>query len=100
MDDAHAEPLGPLRDLRPYSPPADEPERRAGQVAAEQLRLGPAALPAALAYAAVGSEEVAAAGEDQREREVGDGSVEDARRVGYHDAARAAYRDVDGLVAR
>src|SRR5438270_311919 len=43
MDDAHAEPLGPLRDLRPYSPPADEPERRAGQVAAAQPRPGPGA---------------------------------------------------------
>jgi len=42
---------------------------------------------------------VAAAGEDQREREVGDRRVEDARRIRHRDPAVAAGSDVDSVVA-
>jgi hypothetical protein len=42
---------------------------------------------------------VPAAGQDQREREVGDGRIEDAGGVRHRDPALAARCDVHGVVA-
>ena len=84
---------------RPIRPKPTSPSRRAGEVAAEQLRARPVVLPAAVADPPVGRDDVPARREDQREREVGDGGVEDARRVRDGDAALAARLDVDEVVA-
>ena len=99
VDDAHPERLGPLGDLGADPSQSDETERRARQVAAEQLGSRPPALPAALAHESVRLDEVAAAGEDQREREIGHRRVQHARRVRHCDSAIEARSDVHAVVA-
>jgi len=54
---------------------------------------------APLTLRAIGLDEPARDGEDERQREVGDLVVEDARRVGDGDAALACSGDVDAVVA-
>jgi hypothetical protein len=97
--DAHPERVGAPGDLGADPPHPHQPERRAGEVAAEQLGSRPAALPAPFAHEAVRLDEVAAAGEDQREGQVGHRRVEDARRVRDGDPALAAGGYVHGVVA-
>ncbi len=99
MDDAHRERLCAARNFHPDPPHPDEAESRAGEIAAEQLRSSPALAPAPLAHEAVRRHEVSAARKDQRQRQVGNGSVEHARRIGDGDPARSARGDVDRVVA-
>ena len=60
-DDPHPEHLGAPRDLLPDPAEADEPERRAREVAPEQLGLRPVALPPPSRIQPVRGDEVAAA---------------------------------------
>src|SRR5262245_44008487 len=76
VDHTHSERLRPGSDLRADPSHAYEAECRAGEIAAEQFRLRPAAPPALVANKAIRRDEVAAAGKDQREREVRHGCVE------------------------
>ncbi len=99
VEQAHAERAGAARDGSTDATEADDAERGALEVLAGEVRLRPALLPAAVAHKAVGLDEPAAQGEDQREREVGRRRVEHARRVRDGDAATAALLDVDRVVA-
>ena len=53
VKDAHLERLGSLRDGSADPAEADDAERRAADLAAEKVRVGPAAFPAAVPYGAV-----------------------------------------------
>ena len=99
MDDAHPERLRAPGDLGADPSQPDEAERRACEVASEQLGPCPAALPATLAHEPVRLDEVAAAGEDQREREIGHRGVEHAGCVRHRDPALAARGNVHTVVA-
>jgi hypothetical protein len=96
---AHPERLSAPGDLDADPPHPDEPQSRACEVVPEQLGPCPAALPALLPHEPVGRDELPAAGEDQREREVGDCRVEHAGRVRDGHSAVAAGRDVHAVVA-
>ena len=77
---------------------ADDPQRGVMQVAAEQQRRIPR-LPPALAHKPIGFDDAARGREQEREREVGRGLGEDARRVADGDAAGRGGGQIDVVVA-
>ena len=96
--DAHVEPASPSRDRRSDPAEPDDPERRPGDVAAEEA-LGPRAAPAAAPDDVVAFDDAPAHGENERECEVGGGGVEDTGCIRDGDPACPALRDVDPVVA-
>ena len=99
VENAHPERFCAQRHLRSDPSHADQAEGRTCEIAAEQLGPRPAVTPAPLADEPVRLDEVPAACEHQRKREVGDGRVEDAWSVRDRDTALAAGRDVHRVVA-
>src|SRR5688572_16394180 len=94
VDDRHPEPEPAARDRVADPAEPDDPERRAGEVDAEQEIERPA-LPLPRADQPLALAEPARGGEDQREREVGGRLGQDVGRVGDRDAERGRGGDVD-----
>ena len=92
VDDLHAEALAAARHRLADAAPADDPERRAGEVAAEHVRRVPrrASRPSRTSALALG--EPAGDGEQQRERDVGGRVGQHVGRVADRDAALARPR--------
>ena len=98
VEDPHPEALRPSRQRLADPPEADDPERRAVDVGAEQQQRTPR-LPVAVADVAVALGEPSGGGHQQRPGEVGGRLGQDARRVPDGDAARGAGRDIDVVEA-
>ena len=98
VEHAHLETGRAPHDLLPDAPHADHAERGVMHVDAEHLLQVPAA-PLPLAHVGFGLGKAARRREYQRPGEIRRAVVEHARRVGRHDAARAARRNVDVVVA-
>jgi len=99
VEDPHPERLGPLRDRATDSAEADDAQRRAADVPAEKVRVGPTAGPAALADGAVAGDDPPSDREQKSEGKIGGRSGQDAGRIRDRDAARGAGADVDRVVA-
>jgi hypothetical protein len=88
--------LGAPRDRHADAAQADDAHARAAHLARQRHR---PVRPGAAAHVAVGLDQPARDGEDERHRQVGDLVVEDVRRVRHGDAALARGGDVDAVVA-
>ena len=99
MEHAHLERLGPLRDGAADPAKADDAQRRAADLPAEKVRVGPAAAPAAVPHGAVAGHDPPSDRKQQREREIGGGGRQHAGRIRDHDAPDGAGVDIDRVVA-
>ena len=99
VEHTHVEGRGTRRNGSADPAQADDPKRRPGYVAAEEVRLGPAAAPAALADSAVGDDEPPPDREQQREREIGSRRRQHAGRIRERDSVRRARGRIDRVVA-
>ena len=94
-DDVAAEPLEPAGDGGADPPAADDPDRRAVQVAAEQEAPGPRSPHSPARTIRSPSARRRDDREHQRHREVGGGIGQHVGRVADRDPARGGRRDVD-----
>ena len=93
----HPEARGAARDRLADAAEPDEPERRAVDVLTEVLHDVPAR-PARVSQVRFGGRRQARRREDEEERQVGRGLVEDPRRVAHRDAAPRRHLDIDVVV--
>src|SRR5438067_10821550 len=99
VEHAHVEGRGTRRNGSADPAQADDPKRRPRDVAAEEVRLGPTATPAALTDSTVGDDEPPPDREQQREREIGSRRRQHAGRIRERDSVRRARGRIDRVVA-
>src|SRR5438094_3152601 len=99
VEHAHVEGRGTRRNGSAGPSQADDPKRRPRDVAAEEVRLGPTATPAALTDSTIGDDEPPPDREQQREREIGSRRRQHAGRIRERDSVRRARGRIDRVVA-
>jgi hypothetical protein len=99
MDHVHLERFRATSHRSSDPAEADDPESRAADVMAEEVRIGPAARPAPLADGPIAGDDAPPDGEDQGKGQVGRRRSQDAGRVCDGDAPLGGCGDVDRVVA-